>query len=90
MTRRVTVRQIRENIIVPPANAGARVARDVVGPPAGGDRTAELAAVVQREGEIARCMTFPAMRQRLAQIRAAVPFGAARAIRLKAPLGVEE
>ena len=90
VTGRVTVRQIREHVIVPGADAGAGVARDVVGTPAGGDRTGELAAVVQREGEVAGRVALPAMRQRLAQIGAAVPFGAARAIGLKALLGVEQ
>jgi hypothetical protein len=41
--------------------------------PAGRDRACELPAIVEREGEIARGVAIPAMRQRLGDIGTAIP-----------------
>src|SRR6202162_610441 len=82
--------EIDENVLMPGTDAGSRVAGDVVRTPAGGNRTAELPAVVEREGDVARRVTLAAMGERFADIRTAVPFRAVRGVCLKALVAVEQ
>ena len=68
----------------------ACVGGDVVGAPAGRHRAGEFAAVVERQGEVARRVAFAAMRQRLGEIGAAVPLRALRGVGREAAVGIEE
>ena len=55
----------------------------------GGDSSGEFSAIVQRKREIARGVAVAAVRQRLGDVGAPVPFGAFFNIRRKAPVGIE-
>ena len=87
MARRQVVTQL---IIVPGTNARSFIGRDIEGIPASRHRTLELVSVIKRKCQVARCVTFAAMRQRLGDIGAPVPFWALRGVGLKPLIFVEE
>src|SRR5216684_4580379 len=87
MAHRQVVRQVR---VAPSADAAAAIGRDVVCAPAGLDSAAEFLPFVQRKEKIPRRMTFAAVAQRLDEVRAAIPLGAAVDMGFKALVGVEE
>src|SRR3974390_1218567 len=87
MARRQIVTQF---VCAPRADAGSLIGADVVGIPAGGHRTGKFVSVVERQGQIARRMAFAAMRERLCEIGASVPFCALRYVGLKPTIFVEK
>ncbi len=88
---RVSDRKIGDQILVaPPADAGVLVRRDVEGAPTRRHRAGEFLAVVERECQVSRRMAFAAMRQRLGEIGAPVPFRALGGVGLETPIRIEQ
>jgi hypothetical protein len=84
-------RQIgHEIVIAPAADAGRLVRTDVERAPAGGNRATEFPAVIQRERQIARRMTFATMRERLGRDRRPGSIRSPCRIRLEARIRIEQ
>ena len=67
------VRIVGDLLVTPGADPGAAIGCDIESMPSCRDRAAEFLPIVERNRQIARRVTFAAMRQRLGEISASVP-----------------
>ena len=87
----MTGRQIVGDLAVAPgADAGAAIGGDVERMPSGRHGAGEFAAVVERELQMRGVWEFAAMGQRFGKISAAIPFRAARGVRLKRTFSLKQ
>ncbi len=88
---RVSRTQVLDQVCLGPrADTRRLVTGEVIRPPAFSHATGELAPVIERLQRSTRSMAVAAVSQRLDQVRAAVPLGAAVGDRLEALVGVVE